>query len=190
MRTGIPELDSPHPLANTLPGMYQGKSFVRRLCYALDEVLAPVLCTLDNLPAYLDVGTSPDDMLPWLAAWTGMSLDPGQSRERQRALLQQVVMLQAIQGTPRGIEMAVEAVFGLRAEVRETGSTGWSVNADAPLPGEPGQTLVLQVFAGPDEAVDQQRLDLVVAALKPAHVAHRVDVVRAAEPGDHADPPT
>lgn len=178
MRTAIPGLDSPHPLAQTLPGMYQGKSFVRRLCFALDEVLAPVLSTLDNLPAYLDVGTTPDDVLPWLAAWTGMSLDPGQSRERQRALLQQAVMLQGIQGTARGIELAVEAVFGLRAQVHETGAATWSADPDARLPGQPRQTFLLQVFAAQDEAVDEQRLDLVVAALKPAHVVHRVEVVR------------
>jgi phage tail-like protein len=180
MRTELPGLGSPHPLAQTLPGMYHGKSFVRRLCFALDEVLAPVLCTLDNLPAYLDVGTSPDDVLPWLAAWTGMPLDPGQSRERQRGLLQQAVELQGVQGTAHGIEMAVEAVFGLRAEVEETGAATWSVDADATLPGDPRQAFVLRVFAAPDETVDEQRLDLVVAALKPAHVVHRVQVVRSA----------
>jgi phage tail-like protein len=178
MRTAIDGLDSPHPLARTLPGMYHGQSFVRRLCFALDQVLAPVLCTLDNLPAYLDVGTTPEDMLPWLAAWSGMSLDPGQSRERQRALLQQAVMLHGIQGTPRGIETAVEAVFGLRAVLQETGATSWSTEADASLRGEPQQAFVLQVFAPEGQDVDEQRMDLVVAAVKPAHVVHRVQVVR------------
>jgi phage tail-like protein len=178
MRTAIEGLASPHPVARTLPAMYQSRSFVRRLCAALDEVLAPVLCTLDNLPAYLDVGTSPDDVLPWLAAWTGMSLDPGQTRDRQRALLRQAVTLQGIQGTARGIEMAVEAVVGLRAELQETGATTWSTEADAPLPGEAQQAFVLQVFAPEGQVVDEQRLDLVVAMLKPAHVVHRVEVVR------------
>jgi phage tail-like protein len=178
MRAGVPSLASPHPLARTLPGLYQGESFVERFCDALDEVLAPVLCTLDNLPAYVDVATSPEDLLPWLAAWTGMSLDPGQPRERQRLLLRQAVALQGIQGTPRGIELAVEAVFGLRAEVQETGAATWSMEADSPLPGEPLQAFVVQVFAAPDQRVDEQRLDLVVSSLKPAHVVHRVEVVR------------
>lgn len=171
-------LTSPHPLARTLPELYQGESFVERLCDALDEVLAPVLCTLDNLPAYLDVATAPDDLLPWLAAWTGMSLDPGQPRERQRQLLRRAVALQGIQGTPHGIEVAVEAVFGLRAQVQETGASTWSMDAEAALPGEPLQAFVVQVFAAPDRAVDERRLDLVVSSLKPAHVVHRVEVVR------------
>jgi phage tail-like protein len=178
MRAGVPSLASPHPLARTLPGLYQGESFVERFCDALDEVLAPVLCTLDNLPAYVDVATSPEDLLPWLAAWTGMTLDPGQPRERQRLLLRRAVALQGIQGTPRGIELAVEAVFGLRAEVQETGAATWSMEPDTPLPGEPLQAFVVQVFAAPDQRVDEQRLDLVVSSLKPAHVVHRVEVVR------------
>lgn len=178
MRGQIVELPTPHPLAPTLPGMYQGESFVERFCAALDEVLAPVLCTLDNLPSYLDVATAPEDLLPWLAAWTGMTLDPGQSRERQRALLRQAVALQGIQGTPRGIELAVEAVFGLRAVVQETGAVIWSMEADAALPGEPLQAFVVQVFATEGQSVDEQRLDLVVSSLKPAHVVHRVEVVR------------
>ena len=86
--------------------------------------------------------------------------------------------LQGIQGTPRGIELAVEAVFGLRAEVQETGAVSWSMDADAALPGEPLQAFVVQVFATEGQPVDEQRLDLVVSSLKPAHVVHRVEVVR------------
>lgn len=181
MRADIAELPSPHPFAPTLPGMYHGQSFVDRFCSALDEVLAPVLCTLDNLPAYLDVATAPEDLLPWLATWTGMSVDPTQSRERQRSLLRQAVTLQGIQGTRRGIELAVEAVFGLRAEVQETGGVAWSTEADASLPGEPLQAFVVQVHAPDGQTVDAQRLDLVVSALKPAQVVHRVEVVTTAE---------
>jgi len=178
MRGEIAAMASPHPIAPTLPGLFHGESFVERFCTALDEVLAPVICTLDNLPAYLDVATAPEDLLPWLSAWTGMIIDPGQSRERQRSLLRQAVALQGIQGTPRGIELAVEAVFGLRAEVQETGAATWSMDADAALPGEPLQAFVVLVFAPEDRAVDELRLDLVVSSLKPAHVVHRVQVVR------------
>ena len=85
-------------------------------------------------------------------------------------------MLHGSQGTRRGIEMAVEAVFGLRAEVRETGAAAWSMEADAP-PGEPQRGVRAQVFAAADQAVDEERLDLVVEGLNPAHVVHRVEVV-------------
>ena len=177
MRGAIPRLASPHPIGPTLPGLYQGEPFVERLCDALDEVLAPVLCTMDNLTSYLDVATAPGDLLPWLAAWTGMSVEPDQDAELQRRLLRRAVDLHGIQGTPRGIELAVEAVFGLRAEVQETGAASWSMTPDSPLPGSPQEAFVLRVFASADRPVDLKRLDLVVGALKPAHVVHRVEVV-------------
>ena len=76
-------------------------------------------------------------------------------------------------------ELAVEAVFGLRAEVQETGAVTWSMDTDAPLPGEPDQAFVVRVHAAEGQAVDRQRLDLVVSAVKPAQVVHRVEVVTA-----------
>ncbi len=178
MRGQLAALASPHPIARTLPGLYRDESFVERFCSALDEVIAPVIATIDNWPSYIDVETTPEDLLPWLAAWTGMTLDPGQSRDRQRLLLRQAVALQGRQGTRRGIELAVEAVFGLPAQVQETGASTWSMEAQTPLPGEPQQALVLQVFASAGVVVDEERLDLVVEGLKPAHVVHRVEVVR------------
>jgi hypothetical protein len=107
-----------------------------------------------------------------------MVVDPGQSPDRQRLLLRQAMALHGIQGTPHGIELAVEALVGLRAEVQETGAVTWSLEADAPMPGEPLQAFVVRVFARQGQAVDELRLDLVVSSLKPAHVVHRVEVLR------------
>jgi len=104
-------------------------------------------------------------------------VEPDQDAELQRRLLRRAVDLHGIQGTPRGIELAVEAVFGLRAEVQETGAASWSMTPDSPLPGSPQEAFVLRVFASADRPVDLKRLDLVVGALKPAHVVHRVEVV-------------
>ena len=59
-----PALPSPHPLGPDAAGALPGRArSSRRFCDALDEVLAPVVSTLDNLPAYLDVATAPDDLL-------------------------------------------------------------------------------------------------------------------------------
>src|SRR5215472_8724579 len=76
MRGTVPGLASPHPLGGTLPGLYADDSFAQRLCLGLDELLAPVLATLDCLPAYLDPGTAPSDLLDWLADWVGIAIPP------------------------------------------------------------------------------------------------------------------
>ena len=78
---------SPHPLADTLPALFQGDDFTRRFVSAFDAALAPIFVTLDNLTAYLDPWLAPDDFLEWLGGWFGLILDEGWSIERRRAVL-------------------------------------------------------------------------------------------------------
>lgn len=171
------EVRTAHPLGGTLPGMYQQDPFTQRFCDGLDAVLAPVLSTLDNLPAYLDLGTAPEDLLPWLAHWLGLAVDPGDDPVRQRELLRSTRELHGWQGTRRGIELAVAALLGVRTQVVESGSASWSVDASDPLPGEAVPAVVVRVFPDAGREIDPDRLEALVASLKPAHVVHRVQVV-------------
>jgi phage tail-like protein len=182
MRGSVDGLLSPHPLLPTLPGIYQDQPFLAGFLDALDEVLAPVTTTLDNLPAYLDVATAPDDLLPWLALWIGMPSDVARTSRRRREVLHAAARLHGWQGTRRGVESAVESMFGFRTVVEETGAASWSLDPGSALPGEPMQAIVVRVFVPPDGAVDQRRLDALVMALKPAHVVHRVEVLPETEP--------
>ena len=134
---------------------------------------------LDNLPAYLDLGTAPEDLLPWLAHWIGLAVDRGDDPVRQRELLRSTSELHGRQGTRLGIELAISAVLGVRTEVVETGGASWSVDPNDPLPGEARPAVVVQVFPVAGQEIDEERLKEAVAALKPAHVIHRVQVVPA-----------
>ena len=87
MRGTVPGLASPHPLGETLPALYAEDSFAQRLCQGLDEVLAPLLSTLDCLPAYLDPATAPADLVEWLAGWVGVAIAPGMPEKRRRQLV-------------------------------------------------------------------------------------------------------
>ena len=98
MRGTIAGLASPAPLTETLPSMLRTDHFAQQLCASFDEVLAPVILSLDALPAYLDLSTTPEDMLPWLAQWLGMSVDPSQDMEIQRSLLRSASELHATRG--------------------------------------------------------------------------------------------
>ena len=77
------------PFAPTLPAMIREDPFAQQLCAGLDEVLAPVVMSLDAFPAYLDLATTPPDMLPWLGHWLGMEVDPVDT-ERLEALVAQL----------------------------------------------------------------------------------------------------
>lgn len=178
MRGALDNLPSPHPLGQTLPSVYRSDAFSQQLCESFDEVLAPVISVLDNVPAYLDLGTAPEDLLPWLAHWIGLTVDRGDDPVRQRELLRSTSELHGWQGTCRGIELAISAHLGVRAEVADTGGASWSVDARDPLPGEPLPAVVVQVFPVAGQEIDEERLKDAVAELKPAHVIHRVQVVQ------------
>lgn len=85
MRTGVPGLPTPHPLIEQLPAVYLEQDFLQRFLAALDDVLAPVLLTIDNLPAHLDPRSAPDDFLAWLAQWVAVEPYEDSAPDRQRA---------------------------------------------------------------------------------------------------------
>jgi phage tail-like protein len=172
-------LPSPAPLAEVLPSMLREDPFARQFCGGLDEVLAPVLLSLDSFPAYLDLGTTPYDMLPWLAQWVGVTVDSSQDPEHQRVLLRRALELHAVRGTAAGVTEAVRTALDLTVEVVESGASAWSDRADAELPGQPVPTVLVRVSAHAGRELDLERLDAVVQSAVPAHVAYRVEVIPA-----------
>ena len=75
MRGTVDRLPNPHPLGPTLPAIYQEDDFAQRFMAALDDVLAPVIHTLDNLDC-VSRSVSDAERLPELARdWVAISLD-------------------------------------------------------------------------------------------------------------------
>jgi phage tail-like protein len=175
----VPGLASPYPLGETLPSLYREDNFAQQLCGGLDEVLAPVIATLDSLPAYLDPATAPEDMLGWLAGWMGITLDGHQSAERQREFVQVGVELLQWRGTVRGIRAAVAALFDATPEIIESGGAATSTKPGSALPGSDRPDLLVRLAVTDPEAFDVRRLDALVELVKPAHLPHRVEVHQA-----------
>lgn len=183
MRGAVPGLTSPHPLGDTLPGLYADDAFAQALCAGLDEVLAPVVSTMDNLPAYLDLGTAPDDLLPWLSRWVGMSMQAPLPVDKQRELLRSAVAMQGWQGTTRGLHLVLESLFGAYAVVTESGASTWSTDPDAALPGDSTPSVSVRVRPRAGQTLDVDQVEAVVAAVIPAHVLCRVEVEQPVVPG-------
>lgn len=179
MRGLIPGLASPYPLGEILPALFREDYFTQNLCGGLDEVLAPIIATLDSLPAYLDPATAPDDMLGWLAGWMGVVLDGHQTAERQRELVQVGVELLQWRGTARGVRAAVGALFDGPQELIESGGAAISVDPGAPLPGSAQPELLVRLGVSDPDGFDVRRLEALVEMAKPAHIPHRVEVFAA-----------
>jgi phage tail-like protein len=179
MRGHVSGLASPHPLGTYLPGLYQDDGFAQRFTAALDEVAAPILGSLDNFEAYLDPGTSPEDFLEWLATWVGVQVDATWPVERRRSLVASAVDLYRLRGTAAGLAAHVAIFTGGEVEIAEPGAAGWSSTSGATMPAGASTDLFVRVRVADPASIVASRLEALVAAAKPAHVLHRVEIVQA-----------
>jgi phage tail-like protein len=176
MRGMVDELTSPHPLAETLPSMLREDPFAGSLCASFDDLLAPVLLTLDTFANYLDPAITPEDMIPWLAHWLGLGVDLNVAQAQQRQELQIASLLNARRGTRASIETELTNALGMSVEVSESGGARWSPTPGGTLPGDPQEMLSVVVHPAAGQEVDLDRLDALIRSVKPAHVRHQVSV--------------
>lgn len=180
MRGMVSGLRSAVPLTSRMPAVLQGDAFLQRFVLGFDDSLAPVLATLDGISAYFDPRLAPEDFLEWLSEWVGVRLDENWPVELRRELLVNAVAVHARRGTVQGVADAVRlSTAGLASvKVRDNGAVSWSPTPGGALPGQLQPELVVEVSAMPGNELDVRRLDAVVSSSKPAHIPHRVEVIR------------
>ena len=177
MRGRIDSLSSPHPLGSALPGAYEQDRLAHHLLGAIDAALAPIFCTLDCLDAYFDPWLTPDDFLAWLGQWAAVQLDENWPVEQRRAFVAEALQLHRRRGTAAGIRMHVRALINCDVEVSDSGGTVWSQQPNTPLPGSSDAFVAVKLMPLQGADVDRATADAVVAAVKPAHVRHSVEIV-------------
>ncbi|HJP87990.1 MAG TPA: phage tail protein I [Candidatus Limnocylindrales bacterium] len=188
------ELRNPHPIADTLPGVFREAfideqrrtartPFGARFISALDSVLAPVLSTIDVVDSYFDADTTPEDFLAWLGSWVAASVDAGWPEDRRRAFVAQAAELYRRRGTADGLRDHVQIHTGGTVEIIENGASSWSQTADGKLPGTPEAVVVVRVTVDDPDAIDKVKLDELVQSSKPAHVVHRIEVLGSGQRG-------
>src|SRR5215475_4703854 len=182
MRGLMPGSAIAHPVAAQLPGVYQGEAVVEAFCAALDEVLAPVVLTLDSMPAYFDPQTTPQDMLAWLAGWLGINIDNAPPIAEQRAVIRAGADVLRWRGTAKGLREAIHLETGLDADIVDTGAVDWSSTPETPLPGEAGDRVIVRIIAAEPDMIDVGLVDKVVASNVPAAVNHGIEVVAPSTP--------
>jgi hypothetical protein len=136
-----------------------------------------VLATLDCLPAYLNPAIAPPDMVEWLAGWVGVTLVPGIPGPRRRQLVMAAAGLYGWRGTLRGIGAIIELSTGQVPEITESGSSAWSQDPGAALPGFPDPVLIIRLQAA-ELRIEEPRLVAIIAPFVPAHVPWRLELRR------------
>jgi phage tail-like protein len=181
MRGTVIGLASPYPLVTLLPAVYQEEDpFISRFTAGLDDVLAPVIATLDNLEAYVDPMLAPEDFLSWLAGWVGVTVNENAPVALHRATVARAAELHRLRGTIAGLKSTLELLTGGDVEVADSGGVARSDRPGTPAPGDarPWVRVAVRVPAGTDWSPDALRaaVEAAVVAAKPAHVEHFVEV--------------
>jgi phage tail-like protein len=178
MRATINALESPAPLGPMLPAIYQEDDFSMRFIAGFDDVLAPILLTLDCLIDYFDPALTPTDFLEWLAGWVGMEIDESWATERRRAAVATAVEMYRMRGTISGLRANLEVLSGGQVEITDSGGVTWSTSPMGELPGQDSPRLAVRVTVPDADERTTKAIDAIVATAKPAHVVHRVEVVQ------------
>jgi phage tail-like protein len=181
MRATVPGLETPRPLGPALPAVYQEDALLQRFLTAFDEVLAPVFCTLDNLPAYFDPRLTPPDFLAWLAGWLGLTIDDNWPIERRRTLASEAAGLYRWRGTVKGLATEVALHTGGDAEVNESGGIVWSARPGGPIPGTREAHVRVLLRVADRAAVNLERLETMIAGAIPADATYEVVVLGAGD---------
>lgn len=181
MRGTVAGLPTPYPLLTLLPAVYQEEDpFIGRFTAGLDDVLAPVISTLDCLEAYVDPMLAPEDFLAWVAEWVGVSLNENAPLSLHRSTVARAAELHRLRGTVRGLRTMLELLTGGDVQIDESGGTAWSQRPGTAAPGHPDPWLRVRVQVPADTPWSlpalRSAVEAAVASAKPAHVQHSVEV--------------
>src|SRR3954470_10813772 len=105
---------------SNLPVVYHDNDFLGRFLHIFESIWEPAEQREDHIAMYFDPATCPAPMLPWLARWLNLDLNPHWPEARQRALLSEAVDLYRWRGTRYGLTRMIELCTGLTPEIMET----------------------------------------------------------------------
>ncbi|MEW1723473.1 phage tail protein [Streptomyces sp. NPDC093109] len=177
MRGTVPGLASPHPLVELLPALYLEQDFIGRFLSALDDVLAPVQLTLDNLPAHLDPRSAPEDFLDWVAQWVAVEPRRDEPVARRRAAVTEAVSQHSRRGTRGGLSDAVTRLTGTVPEIAESGGSAWSPTPGTDLPGDERARVVVRLRVADPERVDRVGVEELIEGEIPAHIGYALEIL-------------
>src|SRR5205823_142773 len=113
----------PHSLKDGLPGVYMSEDdFAIGLAESFDRLLAPVHLVLDCLDLYVDPEATPDDFVPWLASWLGVTVNERWSDEQRREHIRRAVDRSPGRDDRRRRVADAERVRALRQRCRAAGA--------------------------------------------------------------------
>ena len=112
-------------LARHLPSIYQmtglgvESEFLRRYLWIFHHLFESLTRKIDRIDKTFRPLEVQEELLPWLASWLALTLDPDWPVERKRKLIRRAAELYAIRGTSRAVAQFLEIFTGVEPEIEE-----------------------------------------------------------------------
>jgi phage tail-like protein len=174
MRRGVPDIYRRDATARR----DQPPPFAMRFLQALEEVLDPIVATLDSLPAHLDVDLAPEHALAGLATWLGVDDVESMPSPQRREAVRRAGELSRLRGTRAGLELVLSLFFpDITVHVNDHGSVVVSESGDE-HPAHVGQASFDVVCEQSLPPETQMAVARCIERWKPVHASYKLRVRR------------
>lgn len=178
-----------------LPALFSRDELLGRLLMLFESFWKPVDQQISQLHYLFDPAVAPADMLPWLASWLDLVLDPSWPERYRRDLLHSARRLYAKRGTKVGLEEYLETYTGGDVQIIEHRADNFRLRQKAELgegialgEGNHPHTFTVRLGLPPDQLEseeDRMRWQRTVRGIidseKPAHTAYALYIEERAE---------
>ena len=185
-----------------LPALFEEDDFIGRFLMLFESFWGPISHQIDAFPHYLDPALTPARFLPWLAGWFDLEFDDTWSEGQRRELLRNIMWLYRRRGTRVALKRYLEIYTRQPVEITERRAKNLKLGPTArlgvgialgtgnvphtftvsvrlpaltPPPGLTGEAAAKEVARL--EKQRRRRLEQLIEADKPAHVAYHLEIV-------------
>jgi phage tail-like protein len=165
-----------------LPALYQDNEFMEHFLLVFESVLRPIENTIDHLVWYFDPLITAEVLLPWLASWLDVVLDPTWPEHKRRELVKSAAELYQWRGTKRGLAKYLKVYTGTLPDIVEYipgmplgNKTKLGINSQlGSSKGGNHFTVILKL--NKDEKLDVNKIRAIIDVVKPAHTVYTLRI--------------
>ena len=169
-----------------LPALYRDDEFMGQFLLIFQSILKPIENTIDNLALYFNPLMTPEPLLPWLASWVDLVLDPTWPEERRRELVKSAAELYRWRGTKRGLTEYLRIYTGSMPDIYEyipgmrlDHGTKLGINTQLGSSGT-GHHFTVTLELDESNEVDTNTVKTIIEAQKPAHTIYTLLITQRA----------
>jgi len=167
-----------------LPALFRDDEFMGQFLLIFESIMKPIEGTVDNIPLYLDPLMTSEPLLPWLASWLELTLDPAWPEDRRRELVKSAAELYRWRGTRRGLTEYLRIYTGSIPEISEyipgmrlDHETELGVNTRLGSSGT-GHHFTITLELDESSNIDVITIKAIIEAQKPAHTVYTLQIRR------------